>query len=599
MATDTRYRINGVVDTANTVLENIEQLALSSGSWVTFDVHTGKWSVIINQPGSPVKSFDDSNIIGGVELSSTGLTELYNSVKVTYPRGDINGATDTVEARIADDQRYNNEPDNVLEIVLPLVTDPVQALLIGSRELKQGRVDRVVKFTTDYTALDLNAGDLVAITLSNMGWTNKVFRVITAREADAEPGEIAIEVTALEYSADVYVNDLIKLDRSVRNELVSIGDIGTPAAPVINIIDADTRPRLELVATTPPGLVAGIEFWLSRTSTTADFVLVGTERPAAGGVYEAGTSVSLDVDNVNAGNVFARVRAVNSKTSSPYSPTSSGTFTPVQITSAVDGNTAIRGPGGLPLTTRGLTNLLSGVDQAYLGNTAPGSLNRIVGNTLSSDETFTDQIGNSLAANGLVGYTDIVTNIGNSIVTAGNVTIRFADTVSNVSGDSDTYWSTAGGTVASYVDAGPATVLFVDAPSLVIGSGPWPSGSTPANTAARGAVTTGYSYIFSETSFQFNGSYDLAEIDPELRATVNMYIDGVMVATGTSNLNNAPFLAKEFRIQVSAATADPNLPIYLEYTVKSSLSSSAVVQSQIYQVKGFTVFDNYTLLTPE
>lgn len=94
---ENQYTINGVISTDDTVLQNMEKLCASAGCWLTYDIHAGLWSVIINQAGNSVSSFDDSNIIGPLNVQSTGLTELYNGVKVSYPRSDINDKIDFVQ----------------------------------------------------------------------------------------------------------------------------------------------------------------------------------------------------------------------------------------------------------------------------------------------------------------------------------------------------------------------------------------------------------------------------------------------------------------------------------------------------------------------
>ena len=58
--------LNGVIDTGRTVMQNIENMANSSYAWATFDITTGKWSVIINRPGTSIYSFNEENIVGAV-----------------------------------------------------------------------------------------------------------------------------------------------------------------------------------------------------------------------------------------------------------------------------------------------------------------------------------------------------------------------------------------------------------------------------------------------------------------------------------------------------------------------------------------------------
>jgi hypothetical protein len=66
-----RYRINGLLDTAVPVLENIEKICNAAGSWLSYDTHEGRWGVVINQTGNSVASFNDSNIIGNISVSGT------------------------------------------------------------------------------------------------------------------------------------------------------------------------------------------------------------------------------------------------------------------------------------------------------------------------------------------------------------------------------------------------------------------------------------------------------------------------------------------------------------------------------------------------
>ena len=392
-----QYRINGIIDTSQGVFENLEQFALAAGCWITYDANLGRWSVIINRAGISIKSFDDFNIIGALDVSSTSLTDYYNRVKVTYARRDLNDQIDFVEAVIPDWQRNPREQDNTLEMRLGLVTDPVQALNIGARELKQSRVNKIVKFVTDYSSIGLSAGDIIDITNSALNWNNKLFRVIQIAEDDLEGGEIELSITAVEYSAAVYNNDLVRLDRSRQNDIITIGGIAQPAGPGITVVDRDSRPRLELSAVVPAGLVAGMEFWISFNGSA--FYLQGTERPPAGGVYTTGDTVTLDVSNITAGEIGVRVRALNSTTSSVYSNTTVVTYTPVQVTNAVDPLTQVDdGLGGLA-TALGLIELLKGVDGLFAGNTEPGTesgnLYESISTLLSDDEEFTGNIANA------------------------------------------------------------------------------------------------------------------------------------------------------------------------------------------------------------
>lgn len=341
MATlDKRYTINGVMDTDRTVNENLESLALNSGCWISYDVLDGLWSVIINKSGNSVFSFDDSNIIGPIDFSTTALSDLFNSVKVTFPRADLNDQEDFVNIEIPDQQRLPNEPENTLELDLEFCNNPVQAKLLGLLELRQSRQQTILTFTSDYTAISVNAGDIIDITNSALGFDSKLFRVISVREADGDDGSIGLEFTALEYSEDVYdTSDLSKFTITNENGIVTIGDIGTPNEPLISRIERDSRPRIIIESSAPNGIVEGMEFWYSDSGN--NFVLLGSERPDGGGSYDFNETVVFDFDGANQGNVFVKTRAFNSTTTGDFSPVAASTYTPVQTTQAIDPNTDV------------------------------------------------------------------------------------------------------------------------------------------------------------------------------------------------------------------------------------------------------------------
>ena len=369
-----RYRINGVLSTDATVMQNMETLSRAAQSWFTYDVTQGKWAVIINTTGNSIASFDDSNITGPVSISGTGLSDLYNRVRVEFPHVDLDDQVDFVEIAIPSEDRNPNEPDNTLNISFDVINDPVMAEMLGLIELKQSRVDKVIKFTTDYSYIGLKAGDLIDVTNTVLGFTNKVFRIISLEEADDEA--ISISITATEYDANVYdVSDLFRYERSNENGIVTKGAIDPPTTPIITAYEQTARPGVDIETTVPSGIVEKIEFWYSTDDT--NFILVGTESPSGGGTYEFADTVIFNYDKFDAaGNVFAKCRAVNSTTASEYSPTASLIgFAPVQVTDALDNNTEILDDSGSPIAKQlGLSALMGGLDFFLDGNDDMGQV---------------------------------------------------------------------------------------------------------------------------------------------------------------------------------------------------------------------------------
>lgn len=211
-------KINGVVSTNKTALQNLNMLADAAGCFLTFDINQGKWAVIINRPGTSVASFNDSNIIGSVTISEKGVTELYNSASIEFPHPDLRDEKDYVDIVVNENVRFPNEIDNPLNIQSECIGNPVQAQYLASVELKQSRLNRIITFSTDFTGLGLKAGDLIDVTNSVYGFTNKVFRVIEIQESDEDV--IGVSLTCVEYDESVYSTD--GLTRTERTKATGI-----------------------------------------------------------------------------------------------------------------------------------------------------------------------------------------------------------------------------------------------------------------------------------------------------------------------------------------------------------------------------------------
>lgn len=211
MAFIPRIEINGAIKTSDTVLSNINKIAAACQSFVTWDPSSGTWKTLLNRQGSSVMTFDDSNIVGSITVTGSGITDLYNSVRVGFVNKDTDGRKDERVLTVDPSDRFDRELDNQLSMDFEFVNDPVQAEILGAIELKQSRLDKIIEFTTDYRAIGLRAGDIIGVSneyyFERSATTPKLFRVVTIEEIDSDDGGILLSITALEYSGNVYNTD--------------------------------------------------------------------------------------------------------------------------------------------------------------------------------------------------------------------------------------------------------------------------------------------------------------------------------------------------------------------------------------------------------
>lgn len=414
---DYTYAINGIVSTDKTILQNLDTLTGACNTWMTYDTHEGLWAIVINQTGTSVASFNDTNILGAIAISGSGIDQLYNSVRVEFPHIDLRDEKDYILDTIPTGDWYPNEIPNTLNMQFDIINDPVQAEYVGLVQLKQGRVDQIVRFASDFSRLGLKAGDLIDITSSTYGFTAKMFRILSIKESDAESGAILLDITAQAYDANVYsTTDLYRYTRVNSTGIATIGNIGVPGTPTVSKTELDARPRITVSSTTPTGTVEALEFWYSRDDYVYDenrvYTLLDTVKPTTGNVFPYGNTVIISNDSIaaSASNLYVKTRGINGQTTGPFSTPAGFVYTPVQVTDAISDTTQVSNTGtGSLLTALALTQLLKYVDNLFSSNTA---LSQGAGGVF--DKMFKTFKGNT-------GY-DIAGNAGNLKTLTNNIT---------------------------------------------------------------------------------------------------------------------------------------------------------------------------------
>lgn len=247
---DARFTINGLIDTARPVFENMESITNSCATWLSYDNLTGQWSVVINQPTGVTASFDDDNIVGPITLTTTSLDGYYNECEVRFHNTELRDQEDYVLLTIPQNQRLPNEPVNRMIINAAMVNNQIQAQLLGLIELKQSRLDKIIQFNTDFSYLNLDAGAVIEVTNSVYGWTNQKFRVLQTSEAEQD-GALVVSITAQIYDDAIYDDsDLYLYYREKQTGLINLDPLVdvSPITPSTPLVDSNGNSISTLLA---------------------------------------------------------------------------------------------------------------------------------------------------------------------------------------------------------------------------------------------------------------------------------------------------------------------------------------------------------------
>lgn len=359
--TQPRYRINGVLDTNQNVLQNVDQIMTACDSWMTYDAPSGKWAVTINQATASSFAFDDSNIIGSLTVGGIDITRSINQVEAKFPNATNRDQYDYVFLKVPVGSLYPNEPVNKSNVNYDLVNNSVQALYLANRLLEQAREDLNVSFKTTYVGIQTNAGDVVSVTNSYYGWTNKLFRVMQVQEVSLSDGNLGAQIQLAEYSAAVYDNFDIDQYTPVGNtDIVSGGYFSALSAP--SIIDAfpdAVVPNFDIRCTIPAtGRVTAVFLYytLSATPTPSQWALLDSQVLSNSTVLLPSSTFDFDDISLPTGNYYFAFKVGNDISQSALSPSTAvfnwnptgnagtnafvGAFAPSSVLVPFDGTTA-------------------------------------------------------------------------------------------------------------------------------------------------------------------------------------------------------------------------------------------------------------------
>lgn len=325
--TQVRYRFNGPIPTTNNCLDNLQTMVDACDSWMQYSELTGKWKVVMNkgydETPNPILfnnlyHVTDNNLTDGIQVNPTNLNQTFNEVEYQYPNTNIRDQLDFIFISLQDDYPSllsANEPVNKLTLKNDLVNNYVQAKFIAIRRLLQGREDLIVSFQTDYSGIQVEAGDVIRITNGTYGWTNKLFRVSNVIEEKDEVGNLFARLSAFEYNSTIYDDDLDITDfiPELNTGLQDPNIIGQPAAPIITLDTANTLNTLTVTGTIPPvGLVRYLEFNYGNSNISADHAYYSRVTNSNGEPLLGNAVYSINVNNIqDAGNIFWSVTARN------------------------------------------------------------------------------------------------------------------------------------------------------------------------------------------------------------------------------------------------------------------------------------------------
>ena len=182
------FDCNAVLDTSKKVIDNVRDILKGCRGYMPYV--QGKYKLIIETTGTASVSLDEDDIIDGYSLASPTKNSKYNRVIATFINPDRNFQADQITFPPTDDSSLPSADQHatmktadggfLLEgrFDFKTLTSPYQAEEMAEIILRRSRESLGLSLTCSFKAYELHIGDIVNISLSSLGFTNKAFRVL-------------------------------------------------------------------------------------------------------------------------------------------------------------------------------------------------------------------------------------------------------------------------------------------------------------------------------------------------------------------------------------------------------------------------------------
>ena len=201
--TQDRYKMNGVIDTANQIKANIEQMLSAMGGRITYS--GGKYFLEGAEYKAPTVTFDEADCISDVQTQTKQSRRgVYNGVKGIFVSEEKNYKVLDYPAQISSTYATEDGDPIYLDMPLPFVTNNIQAQRLAKIALLKSRQQVIITMSVNLKGLRVKVGDTINVTNERLGYSSKVFEVIDYALAIADGGSLGVNLTCIETASAVY-----------------------------------------------------------------------------------------------------------------------------------------------------------------------------------------------------------------------------------------------------------------------------------------------------------------------------------------------------------------------------------------------------------
>jgi hypothetical protein len=258
----------------------------------------GVYRILAGVYESPTKTVDESYLAGEIDVTPyMERSELYNAVRGTFvDPANLWVATDFP---LLTNETYEGEDGGeriYRDIELPFTTDVTRAQRLANIALLKSRQAVTAVLPCNWKALEIALWEVINVTIDQLGWSSKVFRVI---DIDY-PEDGGVTLTVQEESSTSYswaAGDATVYDPAPNTQLPDPFDVATPGVPTVTETLYETKDgggvkvRADLTwGATDDAFLSEyqVEYKLSADS---DWIVIGRQPEAMASIFDLAPGV--------------------------------------------------------------------------------------------------------------------------------------------------------------------------------------------------------------------------------------------------------------------------------------------------------------------
>lgn len=274
-----RYTCNGVFTTGLTPKQIISDLTTSMGGLVWYS--GGYWKMKAAAWTTPTITLNESDLRSSVSISTRfSRRDNFNTVKGKF-RGPESNWQEADYPSVTDPAfiSADNDLENVVDLTLPFTSSSKTAQRVAKIFLFRNREQITLSASWGLKAFQVEVGDIVNISLSRYGWTNKPFEVTSWSFGLTDGLDLQAQMTLREISEEVFEDVPGAVFESNNTNLPSafyVPTVGVALSSTLEVINENATNVVYInVTSMDPSAVERVEVQFKKSSEST-WSAVGT-----------------------------------------------------------------------------------------------------------------------------------------------------------------------------------------------------------------------------------------------------------------------------------------------------------------------------------